>query len=369
MKKKDHLCVMYENETDLLRFYSNLPAIARQRIKLYPKWNALSLHNQDYEILKDRMSVQGEAETNSPIIEKNIFYKLHEADTYSKKQVIPWGIQRVQAPPLWPITEGYGIKVGIIDTGIDARHPDLKDNVGGGINTIDSTSPFVDGNGHGTHVAGTVAALNNQIGVVGVSPQARLYALKAFDDDGSATLTDIAQAIDWAIDNNIRILNMSFGSRDTSKVLHHAIKAAFNKGVIMIASAGNSSETLDYPARHAEVLAIGAIDKRGKVPSFSNYGKTLNYVAPGVDILSTWPKSPHYTTLSGTSMATPHITGIVALLLSKAPQLTPSQIKRILDRAAQKLPRIQSRKQGRGLVKAKRAFFVLNRLTKTTSPS
>ncbi|MEW9669168.1 S8 family peptidase [Ammoniphilus sp. 3BR4] len=369
MKHKDHLCVMYANENDLLHFYSNLPAMAKQRIKLYPKWNALSLHNQDYEILKNRMSVQGEAETKGLVIEKNILYKLHYSDTYTEKQVMPWGISRVEAPPVWSATEGEGVKVGIIDTGINGRHPDLRDNVKGGINTVDSSSPFVDRNGHGTHVAGTVAAVNNQIGVVGVSPKAQLYALKAFDDEGSATLTDIAQAIDWAIDNNIRILNMSFGSRQTSQVLHHAIKAAFKKGVIMIASAGNSSESLDYPARHPEVLAIGAVDKRGKVPPFSNFGSTLNYVAPGVDILSTWPQSPYYNTLSGTSMATPHVSGIVALLLSKAPQLTPSQVKRILDRSAQKLPRITTRKQGRGFVKAKRALLALNRLTKKASPS
>ncbi|RXT08159.1 S8 family peptidase [Ammoniphilus sp. CFH 90114] len=367
MRNKDHLCVMYTSENDLLRFYSNLPAMAKQRIKLYPKWNALSLLNQDYEILKDRMAIQGESETKGPIIEQNVMYKLHQ--TYSDKQVTPWGVSRVQAPTAWSRNQGDGVRVGIIDTGIDARHPDLRDNVKGGINTVDTSSPFVDRNGHGTHVAGIVAALNNQIGVVGVSPKAALYALKAFDADGTASLTDIAQAIDWAIDNNIRILNLSFGSRDTSKILHQAIKAALKKGILMIASAGNSSETLDYPARHPEVLAVGAINKNGRVPSFSNFGKTLNYVEPGVDILSTWPESPNYNTLSGTSMATPHLTGICALLLSQAPELTPSQIKRILDRSAQKLPRISSRKQGRGIVKVNRVLSLANRLSNRTSPS
>ncbi|WP_134699072.1 S8 family peptidase [Ammoniphilus sp. YIM 78166] len=360
MRNQDQLCVMYKTEKDLLYFYSNLPVYLKQRMKLWQKWNSITLLQQDYDALKSRMTTQGDSgEEQGFIVEKNIQYKLHQA--YEEEQTIPWGVARVQAPRVWPRVQGIGINVGIIDTGIDARHPDLQPNIKGGVNTIDASSPFVDANGHGTHVAGTVAAVNNQVGVVGVSPRARLYSLKAFDSEGSATLSDIAQAIDWAIDNNIRILNMSFGSRDSSQVLHQAIRTALANGILMIASAGNANESLDYPARHPEVLTVGATNRQNRVAPFSNYGSTLNYVQPGVDILSTWPEAPYYKTLSGTSMATPHLTGICALLLSQSPQLTPRQVKQILDQSARRLPNTAQRRQGRGFVIATRAINLLTR--------
>lgn len=367
-QNQEHLFMMYPNEQDLLRFYTNLPHKAKKRLRLYSKWHAFSLLKEDYEILKDRMIIKEEDHANQQVvIESNIKFKLH--GDLSTTQVIPWGISRVQAPQVWETTEGASVKVGIVDTGIDGRHPDLQGNIKGGVNTVNNTSPFIDENGHGTHVAGTIAALNNTFGVVGVTPKVELYALKCFSPDGTASLTDIAQAIDWAIDNDIKVLNMSFGSREGSQVLHRAIKAALDAGVIMVASSGNTSETLDFPGRYPEVLAIGALDRNNRVAKFSNYGKTLNYVEPGVDILSTWPVSPGYNTLSGTSMATPHLTGICALILSQAPNVTPLQIKRILDRASQRLPGISVTKQGRGIVTATRVMSELSKVRKSSSPN
>ncbi len=354
MNKQEHLFIMYPSEQDLLRFYANLPKKAKKRLRLYSKWHAISMLKEDYEALKNRMVAQEmEGDQTNIQTEANIQYTLHQQ--FTKSQVTPWGVAKVQAPEVWETTEGAGIKVGILDTGIDGRHPDLRGMIKGGVNTADSSSPFIDENGHGTHVAGTVAALNNQIGVVGVAPKTELYALKCFSPDGTASLTDIAQAIDWAIDQKIRILNMSFGSRESSQVLHRAIKTALKHGIIMIASSGNSSESVDYPARHAEVLAVGAIGRNNKVASFSNYDSKLNYVQPGVDILSTWPVSPGYSTLSGTSMATPHLSGICALLLAQAPELTPIQMKKILDRSSVHLTGVSKKKQGRGLVIATKA--------------
>lgn len=354
MKKQEHLFVIYPSEQDLLRFYANLPKKAKKKLRLFPKWHVISMPKEDYEVLKDRVMAQNMVDEQTQIqTEASIQYTIHQQ--VGKSQVIPWGVTKVKAPEVWETTEGAGIKVGILDTGIDGKHPDLRGQIKGGVNTIDSSSPYTDDNGHGTHVAGTVAALNNQIGVVGVAPKAELYALKCFSSDGTASLTDIAQAIDWAIDQNIRILNMSFGSREPSQVLHRAIKSALKQGIIMIASSGNSAESVDYPARHAEVLAVGALGRNNKVASFSNYGNHLNYVQPGVDILSTWPVSPGYSTLSGTSMATPHLTGICALLLAQAPELTPIQLKKILDQSTVKLSGNSPNKQGLGLVTASKA--------------
>lgn len=364
----EHLFIMYPNEQDLLRFFSNLPNKAKKRLRLYSKWHCCSLLKEDYETLKKQLIVKEEEHADQKVVvESNIRFKLHANTTTT--QVIPWGVSRVQAPQSWRLTEGASVKVGIVDTGIDGRHPDLQGNIKGGVNTYSTTSPFIDENGHGTHVAGTVAALNNSFGVVGVAPKVELYALKCFSPDGVADLTDIAQAIDWAIHHQIRILNMSFGSREGSQVLHRAIKAALDAGIIMIASSGNSSETLDFPAKYPEVLAIGALDRNNRVPGFSNFGKTLNYVEPGVDILSTWPVTPGYNTLSGTSMSSPHLTGICALLLSKAPHLTPLQVKRILDRASTRLPGVSIAKQGRGIVTAPRVLSELSKAKKSSTPS
>jgi len=365
-QKSEHLFMMYPNERDLLRFYSNLPGKAKKRLRLYSKWNCLCFAKEDYDALKERKMInEDEHKEKQVVVEANIKFKLH--NDLSSAQVIPWGVSRVQAPKVWDVTEGNTVKVGIIDTGIDGKHPDLRGNVKGGVNTYNSTSPFTDENGHGTHVAGTVAALNNSFGVVGVAPRVELYALKCFSPDGTATLTDIAQAIDWAIHHQVHVLNMSFGSREESQILHSAIKAALRAGIIMIASSGNASESLDYPARYPEVFAIGAIDQKDRVAKFSNYGRTLNYVAPGVDILSTWPVAPGYNTLSGTSMASPHISGLCALLLSQAPHLSPLQLKQIFDRAAQRLPGVSLVKQGRGVVTAPRVLSELAKAKKGKS--
>jgi subtilisin len=360
LKSSENLLVSYDSVREFNYFCANLPKRIKKKIKVYPRWQTISIPKDAFEHILNRMTAQENEDHNKTMqTEVNIRFKLH--GTFTEQQVIPWGVSAIQAPKVWPQDQGESVKVGIVDTGIDGRHPDLRSNIEDGVNTVDSSNPFIDLNGHGTHVAGTAAAVNNSVGVTGVAPRASLFSLKAFAADGTAFLSDIAEAIDWAIDRNIRILNMSFGSRESSQVLHRAIKAANEEGVIMIASSGNASESLDYPARHEEVLAVGAVNKNRRLASFSNFGRTLNYVEPGVDILSTWPVSPGYNSLSGTSMAVPHLTGICALLLSKAPELTAQQVKDILDRAAIRLPGISRLKQGQGAVTATRA---LNELIK-----
>ncbi|MBP1933786.1 S8 family peptidase [Ammoniphilus resinae] len=360
MKQVDPIILCFHEEQEYLHFCTNLPKKIRKRMRHYPRWHCCAMEKDDYNHLKERMNQAENQEHERKVsIESNVQYHLHETVS-ANQQITPWGVSAVKAPEVWKISTGSGVRVGILDTGIDGKHPDLRENIKGGVNTVDRTSPFIDQNGHGTHVAGTVAALNNDYGVVGVAPNVELYALKAFSKDGSASLTDIAEAIHWAIDHKIQIINMSFGSRETSTVLHRAIKEALKHGILMIASSGNAAETLDYPAGHKEVLAVGAIDRKGKVAEFSNFGRTLNYVQPGVDILSTWPTPPKYNVLSGTSMATPHLVGLCALLLSRAPHLTPVQVKHHLDRSTVKLNKISSRRQGRGVVVASKLLAQLN---------
>jgi len=267
-------------------------------------------------------------------------------------QTLPTGINRIDAD-LNPISHIDGIddrvnvNVGIIDTGIDPTHPDL--NVIAGTNCLGGTT-FVDGFGHGSHVAGIVAGLDNDFGVVGVAPGANLYAAKVLDDNGSGSFSSVACGLDYAArtrsdrdpTNDIAVVNMSLagvGSDDGNcgksnrDVMHKAVCGAVAKGVVVVVAAGNNrADASGYvPAAYDEALTVSAISdfngqpgEKGKgktinpdaFASFSNFGPDVDIAGPGVSIYSTY-KDGGYATLSGTSMATPHVTGAVALYVAQ----------------------------------------------------
>lgn len=253
-------------------------------------------------------------------------------------QTIPWGVPHVKATDVHinGIT-GAGIKVGIIDTGIDYTHEDLQ--VKGGTSFVPGTIDYLDDNGHGTHVAGTVAALNNTVGVLGVAPQANLYAIKVLDQYGVGTYSDVISGIEWAITNNMNIINLSLGGSTPSQTLQKAVEKAYYSGILVIAAAGNNGfdkkGNINYPAKYSSVIAVGAIDKQNSRANFSSVGRELELMAPGVDILSTVPKE--YVSYSGTSMAAAHVTGVAALLWEARPELTNVQIRNILNETAMSL--------------------------------
>lgn len=286
-------------------------------------------------------------------IEPDIKVKLHAETTATNwKQRIPWGVRRVLAPQAWSVTQGQSVKVAVIDTGI-SKHPDLR--IVRSITTMKGKS-IHDFNGHGTHVAGTLAALNNRIGVVGVAPKLKLYSVKAFDKNGSAYLSDIIQGVEWCIRNGIQVINMSFGSGETSPSLIDIIRKAYGRGIVMVASAGNSgtkTDRIDYPARLPETIAVAATTRQNGIAQFSSRGPGVDIAAPGVNILSTFPVRT-YKSLSGTSMAAPHVTGAVALLLSAKPKLSPGAVKKLLQSNAIHLPGYGDNVQGAGLL---RIFF------------
>jgi subtilisin len=242
----------------------------------------------------------------NPQVEENVTVKVHATDP----DQIPWGVEYMGGSRLWKKGMGNGIKVAVIDTGIDRHHPDLKSQVKGGVRLARGGL-----NGHGTHVAGIIAATKNNWGIVGVSPQVHLYDVKAFDADGTATVLNIIKGIEWSIKNNMHIINMSFGMPQYSEALFRIIRRAASKGIIMVASAGNNGGAVEYPARYPHVIGVGALDKQGKLANFSARGKGINMSAPGVSILSTWP-GKKFKTLDGTSMAAPHISGLLALRLA-----------------------------------------------------
>lgn len=252
---------------------------------------------------------------------------------------VDYGVKMIGAQSEWKETRGKGIKVAVLDTGIDINHPDLKDRVKGGVNfTTSNPNDYLDRQGHGTHCAGIIAATLNNSGVVGVAPEVELYAVKVLGDDGSGSLQWIVKGLDWCIKNGIHIVSISLGSPKGSTQLYETIKRAYDAGIVLIAAAGNEGEGVDtvgYPASYEEVISVAAVDINEQRGSFSSTSLEVDIAAPGVNVLSTYPGNK-YACLSGTSMACPHIAGAAAILQSKAlirykRLLKPQEIRLLLE--------------------------------------
>ncbi|OYD08893.1 S8 family peptidase [Paludifilum halophilum] len=246
---------------------------------------------------------------------------------------LPWGVRQVEAPKIWRYTRGRGVKVAVVDTGIASDHPAVRKNYKGGVNILSPMFSPYDYNGHGTHVAGTVAGREEELGVVGVAPRVHLYAVKAFNRRGSANLSDLLSAINWCIENKMQVINMSFGMVKVSDTLRRAIHTAYQKGIVMVAASGNqgTSGNVDFPARFFETMGVTATNRNGKLASFSNTGEGVDLAAPGDKIISAWLNGSSKE-MSGTSMAVPHVTGAAALLMFLKPDLNPNQIRHLLTR-------------------------------------
>jgi len=262
----------------------------------------------------------------------------------------PWGIVRVNAKGAWPRTKGAGVKVAVVDTGIDFNHPDLKANYAGGYNALDSDKEPLDDHGHGTHVAGTIAAALDAKGVVGIAPEARLYAVKVLDKDGGGRLTSIIKGLVWCANNDIDVANMSLGSPIGTVFMRLAVKYAKARGVSVIAAAGNSGKAVSYPAAYPDAVAVSASDSKDKLAYFSCRGPEVEFVAPGVDVLST-VKGGKYARYSGTSMASPHVAGLAALAVSLGADGVDG-VRASLRRAAKKVEGLTAEQQGAGMIDA-----------------
>ncbi|WP_152394028.1 S8 family peptidase [Paenibacillus guangzhouensis] len=267
---------------------------------------------------------------------------------------IPWGIQRIKAPQVWPTSLGQGIRVGIIDTGIG---PSTDLLVYGGINTINNKKSFRDDNGHGTFVAGITAARGKRNMIAGAAPYAKLYSIKALDASGSGFVSDIIEGVEWCIQHRIRIINMSLGLNQPSPALRRVVRKANRKGIVIVASAGNGGKSaggIDEPAKYPEVIAVAASNKRNKIANFSSRGKGIDLTAPGANIVSL-KIGNGTTTGSGTSFSAPHVTGSSALLLRINRRLTPNQISRLMTSTAVKLKGFSKQAQGAGLLQVNHA--------------
>lgn len=262
-------------------------------------------------------------------------------------QVLPWGVDRIDGEKVQPVAAGGGVRVGILDTGLDLGHPDLAAHIKGGYNAIDPGLPPADDSGHGTHVAGIVAAINNNYGVVGVAPDVDLYAIKSLGANGVGYVSDIMEGLEWAVSNNLQIVNMSFGLKENIPAFAEAIRAAYQKGLIIVAAAGNDGGAVKYPAVYPEVIAVAGVDRNDNLASFSSRGSEMDLAAPAEGIYST-AKGGGYQFKSGTSMAASHVAGSAALLLSRG--YSARAAESMLVQGAQRLP------SGLGLVDAKVAL-------------
>lgn len=230
--------------------------------------------------------------------------------------VIDWGLKRINAELAWKKSRGRGVSVAVLDTGICVNHPDLRQNIAGTANFSKSKHDVEDQSGHGSHVAGIIAAVDNGIGMIGVAPEAKLYAAKVLNDDGSGSMSNIVKGIRWAIAQGVDIINLSLGSqKEPSKDLHEAVKEAIRHDIVIVAAAGNENSDIDWPARYPETICVSAVDDKDSRASFSNMGVENVIAAPGVDITSTY-KDNQYAKLSGTSMACPIISGAAALYIA-----------------------------------------------------
>lgn len=231
----------------------------------------------------------------------------------------PWSVEQYGIPELWATSRGKGVKVGIVDTGVDDVHiesGDLVDAVQEMRDFTGSRHGPNDQNGHGTHVAGIIAAREgNGRGITGIAPDSELYIAKGLGDGGSGSDQSVADAIVWCVDHGCKLVNLSLGTDLQSTAILRAIQYALSKGCLVVAAAGNSGGRVNFPGRHKESICVGAVDERRVVASFSCRGPEVDVCFAGVEITSCY-KDGGYAVLSGTSMATPGVVGVLALMLA-----------------------------------------------------
>jgi len=308
----------------LVRFKDNVPE--EKQKKMIKDWG-FTVEKEIKQIKVKVVSVsEGAEESLAKALSKNPNIDWAEPDYIAEALSIPndpyftnqWGMTKIQAPEAWDITIGSSsTNIAIVDTGIDSAHSDLADKVISNIN-FSGSGTTNDVYGHGTHVAGIAAAItNNAIGVAGLGYTPTIMNVKVLDDMGMGAFSWITSGIIWAADNGAEVINMSLGSSYYSSAMEDAVNYAWKKGVVVVAAAGNNATTTPYyPAYYTNCIAVAATDANDAIASFSNYGDWVDVAAPGVSIISTY-KGNSYVYRSGTSMASPHVAGLAALLFTR----------------------------------------------------
>jgi subtilisin family serine protease len=266
-----------------------------------------------------------------------------------------WGLNKIGAPQAWDLTTGGASNmIAVIDTGVSTVHPEISSKLVSGYDFVNGDSDASDDNGHGTAVAGIVAAVtNNATGIAGLDWKAKIMPVKVMDATGSGYESDVADGIIWAADNGAEIINLSIYSYSYSPTLHSAINYALEKGCFIVAAAGNDgTSTVPFPAAFPGVIGVGASNASDGVPSWSNYGSALDVIAPGEYILSITTLPAAYIYADGTSFSSPHVAGLASLLRAFTPTTTSAEIEYLIEKTASRTASSWDRYKGWGRIDA-----------------
>ncbi|WP_176140543.1 S8 family peptidase [Halobacillus salinus] len=348
-EKEERMMIGFENSIDL----TVLEGKPHQLIHTYDNINAISV-NMDTSYINELR--------NTP----KVAWVEKDRKVNATQQKKSWGYEATGVTTSNSLSlSGKGVKVAVIDTGIHQDHPDL--NITGGVNFVGDGKSYEDDNGHGTHVAGIINAQDNEIGTVGVAPAAQLYAVKSLDADGIGNQTDVIAGIEWAIDHDVDIINLSLTSPYPSKTLKTMVDKAHDAGVFIVAASGNDrtgdgqlTDDVMFPGRYDNVISVGAVTEEKQKASYSYQGESLNFVAPGDQIYSTYigQNSSAYTYLSGTSMSSPYVAGALALYQELYPEYTDEEIEELLIEQAEDLGKEgRDDSYGDGLVHSPTSYF------------
>lgn len=306
-----------------------------------------------------------------PVSSNRIADTIAAADPLVKDQ---WYLSSLSMNEVWSAhgTGSSGVTVAVLDTGVDYDHPDLAGRIIKGPDYVDKDYEPKDEHGHGTHVAGIIAAgLNNEQGISGLAPNVKVLAVRVLDAKGSGSLFNIAKGIAYAANNGAKVINLSLGSPPGGLIMRTLANFlagyAERKGSLIVAAAGNSGSDIGYPAAASKFLSVGAVNEQNYLASFSNRGPELDIVAPGVNIMSTFPTyevtanaaglPKNYASLNGTSMATPMVAALAAMVLSQNPYLTPAELRAKLESSATDLGTIgRDELFGNGMINPSKAL-------------
>ncbi|SNZ03807.1 Subtilase family protein [Terribacillus aidingensis] len=262
-------------------------------------------------------------------VENDVTFRIAENGETPFQVIEQWNLASIHAASAWETgLTGKGVKVAVMDSGI-SPHPELA--IAGGYAAVDYTTSYADDKGHGTHVAGIIGAKHDQQGIDGIAPDAALFAVKVLDEKGEGTLSDLLEGIDWAIANDMDIVNLSIGSADTRQAMEDAMEKAYQAGILLVSASGNegAGHPVEYPAAYDAVIGVSATDVHNNIAAFSTVGREVEFAAPGKDIASTYLDS-EYKLMSGTSQATSHVTAMLALLKQQYPSDTNVQLRQRL---------------------------------------
>ena len=349
----------------LVKFHSGVSEFDKQRVhNLLGAIKSRSGYGNFYHVVSVREGMVEEmisAYSEQPVVayaEPNHFRFINfiPNDTYYSFQ---WHLDQINMSDAWNKSTGSGVTVAVVDTGISQAGEDgFGNRVFGGYNFVKENENFSDDNGHGTHVAGTIAQeTDNGIGVAGIAYNANLLGVKVLNKKGSGADSGVADGIRWAADNGAQVINMSLGGDSSSQTLEDAVNYANERGVVICAAAGNSgADTIGYPARYDACIAVGSVRYDKEKADYSQYGAGLDVVAPGGDtsvdqnqdgygdgvVQETFTKKLFrmkwgYYYFQGTSMATPHVSGLAALIIGKYPAYTPDQVRNAIESTAEDL--------------------------------